>query len=88
MFKSFHRGTFKEPPQFSNENTSHSVNDFCDTLLCLDAGCWDWILGALELPKKPGSKSYGLNNKDLCTLSAYQGDLLGFLSPAKGSHRL
>ena len=85
MFKSFHRGVFKEPLQFSNENTWHSVNDFHESLLRLDARCWDQILGALELPKEPGSKSYGLNDDNMCTLSAYRGDLVGFLSLAKGS---
>ncbi|KAH9075524.1 hypothetical protein EDB83DRAFT_2549232 [Lactarius deliciosus] len=40
-FKTFVKGTYKDPPQFSNENTWRSINDFRESLLRLDAKHWD-----------------------------------------------
>lgn len=64
------------------------MNDFRESLLHLDTGRWDRILSALELPKEPGCRTYGLDDEDMTTLSAYRGDLVGFESPVKGSGRL
>ncbi|KAI9438989.1 hypothetical protein H4582DRAFT_1813942 [Lactarius indigo] len=80
-FKTFVKGTFKDPPQFSNENTWHSINDFCASLLRLDTERWDRILGALGASDVLGADP----DAGLSTLSAYRGDLLSFTSPMKGS---
>ncbi|KAI9430663.1 hypothetical protein H4582DRAFT_1823707 [Lactarius indigo] len=80
-FKTFVKGTFKDPPQFSNENTWCSINDFRASLLHLDTERWDRILGALGASDVLGADP----DVGLSTLSAYRGDLLSFTSPMKGS---
>ncbi|KAI9429815.1 hypothetical protein H4582DRAFT_1825696 [Lactarius indigo] len=80
-FKTFVKGTFKDPPQFSNENTWRSINDFRASLLRLDTERWDRILGALGASDVLGADP----DAGLSTLSAYRGDLLSFTSPMKGS---
>ncbi|KAH9069690.1 hypothetical protein EDB83DRAFT_2580974 [Lactarius deliciosus] len=66
-FKTFVKGTYKDPPQFSNENTWHSINDFCESLLRLDAEHWDRVLGALRPSNVLGADL----DAGLSTLSAY-----------------
>ena len=75
-FKAFIQGTYKEPPQFSNENVWHSLEDFRKSLLHLDSLQWDRILDVHELPEE----RY-VNNVKYSTLSAYRGGLVGFSSP-------
>ncbi|KAH8980297.1 hypothetical protein EDB86DRAFT_3248061 [Lactarius hatsudake] len=71
VFKTFVKGTYKDPPQFSNENTWRSINDFRESLLRLDAERWDRVLGAL----RPSSVLGADLDAGLSTLSAYRGDL-------------
>ncbi|KAH8979320.1 hypothetical protein EDB86DRAFT_3108055 [Lactarius hatsudake] len=70
-FKTFVKGTYKDPPQFSNENTWRSINDFRESLLRLDAERWDRVLGALRPSNVLGADP----DAGLSTLSAYRGDL-------------
>ncbi|KAH8990065.1 hypothetical protein EDB92DRAFT_1946707 [Lactarius akahatsu] len=70
-FKTFVKGTYKDPPQFSNENTWRSINDFRESLLCLDTERWDQVLRALGPSDVLGADL----DAGLSTLSAYQGDL-------------
>ncbi|KAH8977056.1 hypothetical protein EDB86DRAFT_3250411 [Lactarius hatsudake] len=70
-FKTFVKGTYKDPPQFSNENTWRSINDFRESLLRLDAERWDRVLGAL----RPSNVLSADPDAGLSTLSAYRGDL-------------
>ncbi|KAH9051366.1 hypothetical protein EDB83DRAFT_2397699 [Lactarius deliciosus] len=80
-FKTFVKGTYKDPPQFSNENTWRSINDFRESLLRLDAERWDRVLGALRPSNVLGANP----DAGLSTLSAYRGDLVSFASPMKAS---
>ncbi|KAH9029754.1 hypothetical protein EDB83DRAFT_2229847, partial [Lactarius deliciosus] len=80
-FKTFVKGTYKDPPQFSNENTWRSINDFRESLLRLDAERWDRVLGALRPSNVLGADP----DAGLSTLSAYRGDLVSFASPMKAS---
>jgi hypothetical protein len=85
VFKSFCKGTYQEPQQFSKENTWRSVNDYCEVLGRLDSKRWDRVLNALELSHEPGNNLVGFDDDDLETLSTYRGDLGAFTSPAKAS---
>jgi len=60
------------------------MNDFRESLLRLSPKHWDRVLGALESSVMIGDP-VGLDNDDLCTLSAYRGDLVDFASLVKGS---
>ncbi|KAH8977369.1 hypothetical protein EDB92DRAFT_1822385 [Lactarius akahatsu] len=76
-FKTFVKGTYKDPPQFSNENTWRSINDFRESLLCLDMECWDQVLHALG----PSDVLSADPDAGLSTLSAYRGDLCNTATP-------
>ena len=87
MFRSFLRGTFKAPPQFSNQSVWCSAKDFRNSLLNLNMECWNQILVSLNCVEDsvyPAQAQGGFHDLDLDQLSAFQADLMDFSSPMRG----
>ena len=87
MFRSFLGGTFKAPPQFSNQSVWHSAKDFRNSLLNLDTERWNRILASLNCVEDgvyPAQAQGGFRDLDLDQLSAFQVDLMDFSSPMRG----